>query len=194
MASGLARADDSSFSFVVVGDTQTDGSHSSINWDVLPDLVDSMNRTAPDFAIFVGDLVGGSSYLSSTITQWQDFDAVTSNLSCDRYMVPGNHDMYAGVATFDAWVEMWPFLPTENSPEGEEGMTYYFDYGNTRFISVRTDDPLYRRVRDIPLVPQRDILHRRGNGAAADAGETGQVFRQHGIAFVRHCRRPLLAR
>ena len=67
MAGGIASADDSSFSFVVVGDTQTDGSHSSINWDVLPDLVDGMNLMAPDLAIFVGDLVGGSSYLSSSI-------------------------------------------------------------------------------------------------------------------------------
>ena len=142
LASSLSYADDSSFSFVVVGDTQTDGTHTSINWDVVPDLVDSMNRLSPDFAIFVGDLVGGSYSLAEVQNQWSDFDVVTSALTCDRYMVPGNHDMYSGTNVFDAWVEMWPFLPTENSPPGEEGMTYYFDYGNTRFISVLTDDPV----------------------------------------------------
>jgi hypothetical protein len=54
-----------SFRFVVVGDTQTDGGETSVNWDVLTQLVQDMNSHDPDIGLFVGDLVGGSSSPSS---------------------------------------------------------------------------------------------------------------------------------
>jgi hypothetical protein len=103
------------FSFTVVGDTQTDGSHTSINWDVVPPMIEGMNALEPDLSIFVGDLVGGSGSLSATVSQWQDFDSVTSDLNSTRYLVPGNHDMYGGQGTFNAWATMWPELPRDNS-------------------------------------------------------------------------------
>ena len=51
---------------------------------------------------------------------------------------------------------------------------------------VRPDEALDRRVRDIALVPQCDILQ-CGQGIAADhAGLTGEVFGQDRVALVRH--------
>ena len=47
---------------------------------------------------------------------------------------------------------------------------------------------------DVALVPQRDILQRRGDVAAHHAREAGQVLGQHRVALVRHRRRALLAR
>jgi hypothetical protein len=44
--------------------------------------------------------------------------------------------------------------------------------------------------RDVALVPQRDIFHRRHHGAAHHAGEAGQVLGQHRVALVRHRREP----
>ena len=54
------------FTFVVVGDTQTDGGGNSINWDVLPQMIQDMNTHNPAFGLFVGDLVGGSYSLATT--------------------------------------------------------------------------------------------------------------------------------
>ena len=62
--------------FVVVGDTQTDGDELSVNWDVFPQIVEDMNTHSPDVGLFVGDLVGGAGSVSGTVSQWQDFNSV----------------------------------------------------------------------------------------------------------------------
>ncbi len=58
---------------------------------------------------------------------------------------------------------------------------------------VRADTALDRDVRDIALVPKRDVFHRRHHGHAHKARQAGQVFGQHRVALVRHGGRALLA-
>ncbi|MCS5638257.1 MAG: metallophosphoesterase, partial [Myxococcota bacterium] len=87
------------FRFVVVGDTQTDGAETSVNWDVLTQLVADMNTHNPAFGLFVGDLVGGSNSLPTTRAQWADFLAATDAFVGTRLPIPGNHDVYGGVGT-----------------------------------------------------------------------------------------------
>ena len=48
-------------------------------------------------------------------------------------------------------------------------------------------------MRNVALVPERDIFHRRQRHAAHEAGEAGEIFGQHRIALVRHGRGALLA-
>ena len=57
---------------------------------------------------------------------------------------------------------------------------------------VGDDDPLDRRVRDVTLVPQRDVFERRLEVAAQHAGEAAQLLGLHRIALVRHRARTLL--
>jgi MYXO-CTERM domain-containing protein len=125
--------------FVVVGDVQTDGNHSSINWDVFPQLVEDMNAHEPQLGLFVGDLVGGASSVSATQAQWLDFKSVVAGFDGQVLAVPGNHDVYGGAGTFQAWRETFPWLPTDNSPAGEEGVSYVWDEGDVRFVSVTSD-------------------------------------------------------
>jgi len=127
------------FRFVVVGDTQTDGAESSVNWDVLTQLVADMNTHNPTFGLFVGDLVGGSSSLTTTRAQWSDFLAATADFMGTRLPIPGNHDVYGGAGTFDAFSETFPWLPTDDSPAGEEGVSYFIDHENVRFIGITSD-------------------------------------------------------
>ncbi len=127
------------FRFVVVGDTQTDGAEASVNWDVLTQLVADMNTHNPAFGLFVGDLVGGSSSLTTTRAQWADFLAATDAFVGTRLPIPGNHDVYGGVGTFDAFSETFPWLPTNDSPVGEEGVSYFIDHENVRFIGITSD-------------------------------------------------------
>ena len=44
----------STFNFVVVGDTQTDGSGSSVNMSVFPTLIEDMNRHDPALGLLWG--------------------------------------------------------------------------------------------------------------------------------------------
>jgi 3',5'-cyclic AMP phosphodiesterase CpdA len=124
---------------VVVGDTQTDGAETSVNSDVLTQLVADMNTHNPAFGLFVGDLVGGSSSLATTRAQWADFLAATDGFMGTRLPIPGNHDVYGGVGTFAAFAETFPWLPTGDSPPGEEGVSYFIDHENVRFIGITSD-------------------------------------------------------
>ena len=58
---------------------------------------------------------------------------------------------------------------------------------------VRRDAALDGRVRDIALVPEGHVLHRRDNRHPHKAGKAGEIFGQDRVALVRHGRRALLA-
>ena len=141
MAFGLTAFAEEPFSFAVVGDTQTDGSGASINWSVFPAVVDGANAQGASFLLVAGDLVGGSSSLAATVDQWGDFRAVADGFSGTVLPVPGNHDVYGGAGTFDAWRTTFPELPQDDSPPGEEGVSYYVDHGDVRFVFVTSDHP-----------------------------------------------------
>ena len=74
--------------FVVVGDMQTDGNHSSINWNVFPQMVQDMNAHDPQLGLFVGDLVGGASTVSGTQAQWLDFKSVVADFTAKSWRCP----------------------------------------------------------------------------------------------------------
>ena len=58
--------------------------------------------------------------------------------------------------------------------------------------AVGQDDALDRRVRDVALVPQRDVLERRHGVAANQAREADDLLAADRVALVRHRRRALL--
>ena len=130
-----------SFKFTVVGDTQTDGAGSSLNWEIFPGLIESMNDHGPVYMLVAGDLVGGAYTHSAVQEQWADFNLAIEEFNGDTYMVPGNHDVYSGSGVFNAWRDTFPWLPTDDSPDGEGGVSYYLDHGNTRFIFITSDGP-----------------------------------------------------
>ena len=133
---GAALAQDA-FRFAVVGDTQTDGWETSINSTVFPAIVEGANQQNAEFLLVAGDLVGGSGSLAATRTQWEDFLAVAEDFDGTLLAIPGNHDVYGGEGTFDAFREDFG-MPTD-SPEGEEGVSWVFDHGETRFVGVTSD-------------------------------------------------------
>lgn len=126
-------------SVVVVGDTQTDGDELSVNWEVFPQIVEDMNTHSPDVGLFVGDLVGGAGTVSGTVEQWRDFKSVVAGFTGFPLLVPGNHDVYGGTGTFAAFRRTFDWLPTDDSPPGEGGVSYYYDLENVRFISITSD-------------------------------------------------------
>jgi hypothetical protein len=125
-------------SFVVVGDTQAvDGD--SVNMDVVPTLVEDMNALAPDLAFFVGDLTNGASSLPRQVEVWEEWIDATSGLECERYAVAGNHDFFPGPGVKEAWADAFDWLPRDTSPAGEEALSYWFDVGDVRFVSILSD-------------------------------------------------------
>ena len=58
--------------------------------------------------------------------------------------------------------------------------------------AVGQDDALDRRVRDVALVPQRDVLERRHRVAAQQPRQADDLLAADRVALVRHRRRALL--
>jgi predicted phosphohydrolase len=129
------------FSFAVVGDSQGAEGSDMIAWDIFSGLVDSMNDHDPAYLLVAGDLVSGAYSHSEVKLQWEDFNFLIEPFVGDTYMVPGNHDVYSGTGVFSAWRETFPWLPTDDSPAGEEGVSYYIDHGDSRFIFITSDGP-----------------------------------------------------
>ena len=59
---------------------------------------------------------------------------------------------------------------------------------------VRRDGSLHRRVADVPLVPEGDVLQGRDHCGADQARQAGEVLGEDGIALVGHGGGALLAR
>ena len=59
--------------------------------------------------------------------------------------------------------------------------------------AVRNDNSLNRRVRNVPLMPQCNILHCSKGVAAQHTCKAGDALTGNGVALVRHCRGTLLA-
>ena len=57
---------------------------------------------------------------------------------------------------------------------------------------VGADHALDRRVRDVALVPERDVLERGAGVGAQQARDAAQVLGQDRVLLVRHRRRALL--
>jgi len=125
--------------FVVVGDTQGSGTDASINWDTLPQLVEDMNAHSPDVALFAGGLVAGSETLDTHVLQWEDFKTATEAFTGELMVLPGTSDLTPGEGVFDAWRESFNTLPVDDSPAGEEGISYYRDFGSVRLVGVSSD-------------------------------------------------------
>jgi len=136
LLAALPAAAQPQFTFAVVGDTQNSG---TLNHDVFPQIVEDIDALDPAFSLFCGDLIGGFWDIGTHQDAWEEWVTVASALDGEIYAVPGNHDFLPGASVYAAWQETFHWLPTANSPAGQEGMTYYFDYMDTRVVSVLTD-------------------------------------------------------
>ena len=118
------------FRFGVIADTQ--------GLQYVEKLVTDLNAHNPELVVFPGDLVSTGS--TNSWQAWKDrTDHFVGGLD-RRLMVPGNHDLPVGGDA--AWQQSFDWLPDSQTVGGVKGidqMDYYYDFGNTRFISVTTD-------------------------------------------------------
>ena len=121
-----------SFRFVVMGDTR--GSTSAINESVLRQLMTNVKglNVQPKFILVTGDLVNGGADVSNQLTTWKnvmdDYYPMTS-----IYPALGNHEHDETVFS-----NTFQHLPS-NQLSGYQRSAYYFDYGNTRIITLNSD-------------------------------------------------------
>ncbi|MDC0935442.1 metallophosphoesterase, partial [Pirellulales bacterium] len=137
--------------FVVVGDTQSNGSGgtgpsgSAGPRGFMPQMIENINSHNASRLLLAGDLVntGGNGSWNDWIAEAQNFNGGLQNV----LMTPGNHDQPSGTdALWRSKFSQTPggqaWLPNSQNINGRTGfnqMDYYVDEGTTRFISVTTD-------------------------------------------------------
>jgi len=126
-----APRDREAFTVGILGD-RTGGAPEDIS--VLADAVADMNRLRPDFAIMVGDMINGYTWLEEKRRgEVAEFKGVIGKLSCPFYPVSGNHDVLGG--------ERSPLPTYEQQYRKEIGPLYYsFDYRNSHFVVLYSED------------------------------------------------------
>jgi hypothetical protein len=118
LCSVLARADNGSLRFVVLGDRT-----SNTVEGVFSDIIDEISLLHPDFTINVGNLIEAPNDDRLLISsQWAEVLNTINVLPCDFYFVPGSNDIYSAL--------------TRNVYEERTGFKRYysFDRGNGHFI------------------------------------------------------------
>jgi hypothetical protein len=124
----------------VVAAGRSNHNNPSVNSTVLRQLIADMNALNPAFCLFPGDLVyGGKVGNDAFKKQLQEWVAATSEFKGIIYVTPGNHELKGGAGRADAWREMFPNMPDNGPPGVQYKSSYYFNYGNSRFISILSD-------------------------------------------------------
>jgi 3',5'-cyclic AMP phosphodiesterase CpdA len=131
------QEDTSSFSFAIIGDTQsfdfdkTDGG--------LQQAVKNITSKNVDVVINEGDMLGscgGDDKCERGLTRWKE---TLSTLYSKTYEMMGNHDR-TGKAKSDALWQKFFDLPT-NGPEGYKELVYSFDFQNSHFVVLNSEKP-----------------------------------------------------
>lgn len=112
------------FTFCVLGD-----SHGKGMAEVLSQNVKEMNLLDPAFIIEVGDaLMGYTSDARAVHKEWDEFLAIVATSRVPYMLIPGNHDT-------------WDWQSQAIFKERVGPVAFSFDYGNSHFICLTTDEP-----------------------------------------------------
>lgn len=125
------------FSFAVIGDTQNFNFENENGY--FQQAVKSIQKMNPAFIVALGDLQGKCSGGKKCKRDYQYWEDIMGDLAKKTYAVQGNHDRLGNSKSDEAWRSQFDF--PKNGPAGLSEITYFFDYGNSRFIVLASDNP-----------------------------------------------------
>ena len=147
------------FTFGVICDTRSDASASGqygVNTSAVKAVCAELTKRSAAFVLAPGDFICGNvSWYNEegdppeNTVQYQSFLNAAgsqgvglpgSGKPCLLFPVRGNHECYHDIKTPDSLRKMWKeemgaTLP-KNGPDGEEGLTYRFTWGNALFLGI----------------------------------------------------------
>lgn len=140
LSSVSATANEDAWSFIIVGDSRSNGENNGVNVKILGEIANEIVRHQADCVLFVGDLVsGGSSQekLESQLMTWRQIMQPVYGAGIKVYPVRGNHDLGKPKGS-EAWNKVFsgPYALPDNGPEGEKGLTYAMKHKNAIFVGL----------------------------------------------------------
>lgn len=128
---------DTSWKFIISGDTRSGGENNGVNTVILGELADEIINQNADFVLFTGDLVNGGvdqTTLESQFNTWRSTMQSVYGADIGVYVVRGNHDIGSPAGT-TAWNNVFADLP-DNGPSGEVNLTYSVRHKNALVIGL----------------------------------------------------------
>jgi len=125
------------FSFAVIGDTQNFNIENENGY--FQQAVKSIRKLNPDFVVALGDLQGKCSGGKNCRRDYGYWESIMEDLAEKTYAVQGNHDRIGGAKADEAWQKEFDF--PKNGPPGFLEIAYSFDFKNSRFVVLASDNP-----------------------------------------------------
>jgi 3',5'-cyclic-AMP phosphodiesterase len=127
---------ENSFSFAIIGDTQRfSAGNPNGNFQM---AVKKISDAKPDLVLSTGDLTGSCESYTECLEKHNEWKKVDAPLLSKTYAAMGNHDNVDNKGV-KAWQDAFDF-PT-NGPTGHSEMTYSFDFKNSHFVFLDSDEP-----------------------------------------------------
>jgi hypothetical protein len=169
-----------SFTFIAAGDNRP--SNEAIDPPaVLSKILKDARRFKPEFAIWSGDIIGGFRTAGKKIdhklleAQYKKFFSTAATLGAPIFNSPGNHEMDSVEKTSNETIETPDlkmqklYLKMMKYPSGAPAYGA-FNYGNSRFIAVDTEEP------NAPIVLRSEgkTVMNKGKKLKLDTGNVSQ--------------------
>ncbi|MCK4471307.1 MAG: cadherin-like domain-containing protein, partial [Anaerolineae bacterium] len=128
--------------FIALGDSRPSGESSPPSQAAL-DVAAEMEQHSIDLALHTGDIVFTGGICSGNDSAWNQyirayFDLYRQSMGhVPLYPSVGNHELYGGSCGYQGYTDVY-YLP-ENAPSGDEEEYYSFDWGNTHFVALDTN-------------------------------------------------------
>jgi len=132
----------SRLTFAALGDSRPSGESSPPSQAAL-DVAAEMEQHSIDLALHTGDIVFEGGICSGNDSAWNQyirayFDLYRQSMGhVPLYPSVGNHELYGGSCGYQGYTDVY-YLP-ENAPSGDEEEYYSFDWGNTHFVALDTN-------------------------------------------------------
>ncbi len=131
-----------SFRFASLSDCR--GNENGVNVKVLSKIIEKVSATNPKLIVFEGDLINGVCEIPQALIQYDQWKKVLQPYwqSAPVYPGVGNHENSVKVdgRQYGEKVFAEEFCVPQNGPKSYKGVAYSFDYGNSHFISLDSND------------------------------------------------------
>lgn len=128
---------ETSWQFIVTGDSRSDGENNGVNIRILGELAAEIAAGDAEFVLVPGDLVNGyedPETMQSQFETWLKVMKPVYDAGIGVYPIRGNHDL-GEPQDVAAWNKFFDYLP-DNGPQGEKNLTYSFTHNNALIIGV----------------------------------------------------------
>jgi hypothetical protein len=127
--------DPDKFTFILAGDNRPDKS-SDPPTETVKIIFKAIKKQSPAFVLWTGDIISGKDPTGPITQQYEDFLKIAAKGNAAVFNAPGNHELDdKDNCPNDTMLGLYKSDTSQTQPYGS------FDYGNSHFIALDSDEP-----------------------------------------------------